>query len=105
LPAALTCPVPEVPNHRAYSPQHEIPVEVYDERALTMFCVGVFMPVSSSFTKRQKERARQERQAEKARKKAEKKLEKDDPKPAGPRDPIITYDDDGQPEGLGFHDF
>jgi hypothetical protein len=63
------------------------------------------MAGSSSFNKRQKERARQERQAEKARKKAEKKLNKDEPRPAGPREPIVTYDEDGQPEGLGFHDF
>jgi len=39
------------------------------------------MAGSSSFTKRQKERARQERQLEKARKKAEKKLQKDEPAP------------------------
>ena len=64
------------------------------------------MAGSSSFTKRQKERARQERQAEKARKRAEKRLQKDEPTPHdGPRDPVITYDDDGQPQGLGFHDF
>ncbi|MGC2324597.1 MAG: hypothetical protein WA463_18325 [Terriglobales bacterium] len=64
------------------------------------------MAGSSSFTKRQKERARQERQQEKARKKAEKRLQKDEPAaPAGPRDPVVTYDDEGQPEGLGFHDF
>jgi hypothetical protein len=64
------------------------------------------MAGSSSFIKRQKERARQERQAEKARRKAEKKLQKKDPAaPAGPRDPVVTYDDEGQPEGLGFHDF
>jgi hypothetical protein len=64
------------------------------------------MAGSSSFTKRQKERARQERQLEKARKKAEKKLQKDEPAtPAAPGDPVITYDDDGQPQGLGFHDF
>ena len=63
------------------------------------------MAGSSTFNKRQKERARQERQAEKARKKAAKKLEKGEPEPAGPREPIVTYDDNGQPEGLGFHDF
>lgn len=63
------------------------------------------MAGSSTFNKRQKERARQERQAEKARKKAAKKLEKDETKPAGPREPVVTYDDEGQPEGLGFHDF
>ena len=56
--------------------------------------------------KRQKERARQERQAEKARKRAEKKLQEGTPPtPAGPRDPVVTYDEEGQPQGLGFHDF
>ena len=64
------------------------------------------MAGNSSVIKRQKERARQEWRAEKARKKAEKKLQKDDPTPpTGPRDPAVTYDADGQPEGLGFHDF
>ncbi len=63
------------------------------------------MAGSSSFLKRQKERARQERQAEKARKKAEKKSQKDEPKPDGQGEPVITYDENGQPEGLGFHDF
>jgi len=68
--------------------------------------LGVLMAGSSSLTKRQKERARQERQAEKARKKAERKLQKGEPTPpTGPRHPVVTYDDDGQPEGLGFHDF
>jgi hypothetical protein len=70
------------------------------------FLLGAFMAGSSSFTKRQKERARQERQAEKARRKTEKKLQKEEPgAPAGPRDPVVTYDDEGQPQGLGFHDF
>ena len=55
--------------------------------------------------KRQKERARQERQAEKARKRAEKKSQESTPPPAGPRDPVVTYDEEGQPQGLGFHDF
>ena len=63
------------------------------------------MAGSSTFNKRQKERARQERQAEKARKKAAKKLEQGEARPAGPREAVVTYDDDGQPEGLGFHDF
>jgi len=35
-----------------------------------------------------------------------KRLQKDEPTPtAGLRDPAVTYDDEGQPEGLGFHDF
>ena len=57
--------------------------------------------------KRQKERVRQERQAEKARKRAEKKSQEGTPPPApaGPRDPVVTYDEEGQPQGLGFHDF
>ena len=80
--------------------------EVYDERERKQIFPGVLMAGSSSLTKRQKERARQERQAEKARKKAERKVQKDEPTPpAGPRHPVVTYDDDGQPEGLGFDDF
>jgi len=63
------------------------------------------MAGSPTFNKRQKERARQERRADKARKKAAKKLEKSEARPAGPREPVVTYDDDGQPVGLGFHDF
>ena len=63
------------------------------------------MAGSSSFMKRQKERARQERQAEKARKRAERKSQESTPPPAGPRDPVVTYDEEGQPQGLGFHDF
>ena len=64
------------------------------------------MAGNSFVIKRQKERARQERRAEKARKKAEKKLQKDDPtSPTGARGQVVTYDADGQPEGLGFHDF
>jgi hypothetical protein len=63
------------------------------------------MAGSPSLTKRQKERARQERQAEKARRRVEKKLQKDEPRSAGPQGPVVTYDDEGQPKGLGFHDF
>jgi len=64
------------------------------------------MAGGTSFIKRQKERARQERQAGKARKRADKKSQKEEPViPAGPRDPVITYDEEGQPKGLGFHDF
>lgn len=58
-----------------------------------------------SFQKRQKERARQEKQAEKKQRLAERKQQKDDPKPAGTGNPVVTYDDEGNPEGLGFHDF
>jgi len=58
-----------------------------------------------SFTKRQKERARQEKQQEKMQKRAQKKLQKDDTRPAGEGNPKVTYDEEGNPEGLGFHDF
>jgi hypothetical protein len=73
---------------------------------ITILLIGALMAGRSSFTKRQKERARQERQAEKARKKAAKRSQKDEPSvPTDPRGPVLTYDDEGQPEGLGFHDF
>lgn len=58
----------------------------------------------STFGKRQRERARQEKQAEKARKKAERKLQPQTP-PAEPKDLVVTYDEEGQPEGFDFHDF
>jgi len=63
----------------------------------------------STFGKRQKERARQEKQAEKAQRKAERKLQQkelgDAEASTGPRDPVVTYDEEGKPEGLSFHDF
>ena len=58
-----------------------------------------------SFTKRNKERARQEKQAEKAQKKAQRKEEKDAPPTERTGNPVITYDEDGQPQGLDFNDF
>lgn len=60
----------------------------------------------STFGKRQKERARQEKQAEKAQRKAQRRSQQEE-KPAaeGPKDLVITYDEDGRPEGLSFHDF
>ena len=59
-----------------------------------------------TFAKRQKERARQEKQADKAQRRAQRKLE-DQSKvtPQKPENVVITYDDEGNPEGLGFHDF
>lgn len=62
----------------------------------------------TTFAKRQKERARQEKQAEKAQRRAERKLqqkEEGDVLPASSKDPVVTYDEEGNPEGLGFHDF
>ncbi len=61
-----------------------------------------------SFTKRLKERARQEKQAEKAQKRLQRKAEKDEQSGATPEaagNPVITYDEEGQPQALDFHDF
>jgi len=58
----------------------------------------------TTFTKRQKERARQERQAEKAQKKAQRKQEQTSP-PSHSDELLITHDEEGQPLGFDFHDF
>ncbi|HEY6251094.1 MAG TPA: hypothetical protein VI685_14120 [Candidatus Angelobacter sp.] len=59
-----------------------------------------------TFAKRQKERARQEKQAEKAQKRAQRKLLQQENGPAQPKvDPVVTYDENGQPHGFDFHDF
>jgi len=60
----------------------------------------------TTFAKRQKERARQEKQADKAQRRARRKLEDQDKIiPQKPANVVITYDEEGNPEGLGFHDF
>ena len=64
----------------------------------------------TTFTKRQKERARQERAAEKLQKKAQRKMEAQNPaeeSETAPKsgNPVITYDEDGMPQALDFHDF
>jgi septal ring factor EnvC (AmiA/AmiB activator) len=60
----------------------------------------------TTFAKRQKERARQEKQAEKAQRKAERKSQQKDQVPSAPSEnPVVTYDEEGNPEGLSFHDF
>jgi len=58
----------------------------------------------TSFTKRQKERARQEKQAEKAQRKAQRKQEQGPPH-EGPSELVITHDEEGNPQGFDFHDF
>lgn len=56
--------------------------------------------------KRHKERARQEKRQEKAQKKAQRKLEQEQaPQAERGGEPTITYDEEGQPQGLNFHDF
>jgi hypothetical protein len=70
--------------------------------------IGVLMGGNSrtTFAKRQKERARQEKQAEKAQRKAERKSQQKDQVPSAPSEsPVVTYDEEGNPEGLSFHDF
>ena len=60
----------------------------------------------TTFAKRQKERARKEKQADKAQRRAQRKVERQDkiaPEELG--NVVITYDQEGNPEGLGFHDF
>jgi hypothetical protein len=61
----------------------------------------------TTFTKRQKERARQERQNEKAQKKAERKaLKSEETVVSGNSDgPVLRYTEDGQLAELDFHDF
>lgn len=58
----------------------------------------------TTFTKRQKEKARQERQQEKAQKKALRKQEQPSNNEA-PGELVITHDEEGQPVGFDFHDF
>jgi len=56
--------------------------------------------------KRAKERARQEKRQEKMQKKAQRKLEQDqDPGAEKPAELVVTYNEEGQPEGFDFHDF
>ncbi len=56
--------------------------------------------------KRNKERARQEKRQEKAQKKAQRKLEQEqNPQAERPAELVVTYDEEGQPQGFNFHDF
>ncbi len=62
----------------------------------------------TTFAKRQKERARQEKQAEKAQRKQQRKQDQPDQDITAaekPKDLTITLDEEGQPQGFGFHDF
>jgi len=58
-----------------------------------------------TFAKRQRERARQEKQAEKAQKRAQRKLQQENAPPQPKAEPVVTYDENGQPQGFDFHDF
>jgi hypothetical protein len=62
----------------------------------------------TTFAKRQKERARQEKQAEKAQRRAQRRMQQkegDESIASQPSNSQITYDAEGNPEGLNFHDF
>jgi hypothetical protein len=59
----------------------------------------------TTFTKRSKERARQEKRADKSQKMEQRKQEKQAEPTERNGEPIIQYDEDGQPIALGFHDF
>ena len=63
----------------------------------------------TTFAKRQKERARQEKQAEKAQRKQQRKQQdqpdQDVAAAEKPKDLTVTFDEEGQPQGFGFHDF
>jgi hypothetical protein len=63
----------------------------------------------TTFTKRQKERARQEKRAEKLQRKAQRKQPGDVETAPVATQPIadleVTHDEDGQPQGFDFHDF
>jgi hypothetical protein len=59
----------------------------------------------TTFTKRSKERARQERRQEKSQKMEQRKLEKAAEPVERTGDPVIQYDEEGQPIALDFNDF
>jgi hypothetical protein len=63
----------------------------------------------TTFTKRQKERARLEKRAEKEQRKAQRKQltegESGTVETQPVADLVITHDEDGQPQGFDFHDF
>jgi hypothetical protein len=60
----------------------------------------------TTFTKRSKERARQEKRTEKSQKMEQRKQEKTETEPVERSgEPVIQYDEDGQPIALDFNDF
>ena len=62
----------------------------------------------TTFTKRQKERARLDKRAEKEQRKAQRKQVGDSESLTNSppvADLVVTYDEEGQPQGFDFHDF
>jgi hypothetical protein len=59
----------------------------------------------TTFTKRSKERARQEKRQEKSQKMEQRKQDKSADPVERSGEPVIQYDEDGQPIALDFNDF
>ncbi len=59
----------------------------------------------TTFAKLQKERARRQKQAEKAEKKAQRRQQEDNPAVERSGELVVSYDEEGQPQGFDFHDF
>jgi hypothetical protein len=62
----------------------------------------------TTFTKRQKERARLDKRVEKEQRKAQRKQLGDSESPTDTQpvaDLVVTYDEEGQAQGFDFHDF
>ncbi len=59
----------------------------------------------TTFTKRSKERARQEKRQEKSQRMEQRKAEKPTEPVERSGEPVIQYDEDGQPIALDFNDF
>jgi hypothetical protein len=59
----------------------------------------------TTFTKRSKERARQEKRADKTQKMEQRKQQKQLEPVKSSSEPVIQYDEDGQPLPLAFDDF
>jgi hypothetical protein len=85
-----------------------------DEGAAMLELLGSISPEEESvggnsrttFSKRQKERARQEKQAEKAQRRAQRKIQQNQGETSEkPKDLVVTYDEEGQAQGFDFHDF
>lgn len=72
-----------------------------------LFIQEVIMAGSSRPTaaKRAKERARQEKRQEKMQRRAQRKLEQEQNPAERPAELVVTYNEEGQPEGFNFHDF
>jgi len=69
--------------------------------------MGMGTSSRTTFTKRQKERSRQEKRADKLQRKAERKQVGEASVVATQpiADLVVTHDEDGQPQGFDFHDF